>query len=127
MPRLLQHPADAPPPLEHVSATESLRSFRSAWASQAERALSRSLSIRFRSWVGRITGRSDRYLTSRTARAIDDIAAHCDALTERVTALEALTSEVAGAFGQELALLRAEVQHLQRTVASQVDSGDSAH
>jgi hypothetical protein len=77
--------------------------------------------------AGRVTGRSDRYLAQKTTRATDEIVAHCDALTDRVVALESLTSEVTGAFGQELAQLRAEVLHLRRIVTAQGDSAESAH
>lgn len=125
-PQLLQHATDAPPPLGHASEVESVRSFRSAWATRSERDLSPSLLVRIRAWVGRVTGRSDRYIAQRAAAATDDVVSHCDALTDRVVALESLMSEVSGAFGQELAQLRAEVQHLRRMVQSQRDGADSA-
>ena len=55
------------------------------------------------------------------ADATEAIAAHCDLLVDRLTALEAMTADVAGSFGQEIARLRAEVAHLQRTLASRGD------
>jgi hypothetical protein len=126
-PRTLKHSADAPPPLGHVSDTEPVRSFRSASASRSDRALSHSFRIRLRAWAGRATGRSDRYLTQKVAGATDEIVSHCDAVSDHVAALESLTSEVTGAFGQELAQLRAEVQHLRRIVTSQRGSPESEH
>jgi hypothetical protein len=126
-PQFLTHALDAVPPIGHVSDTEPVQAFRNAWASQAERAVSQSLRARFRALAGRVTGRSDRYLAQRTALAADEIVAHCDALTDRVVALESLTSEVTGAFGQELAQLRAEVLHLRRIVTAQGDSAEQAH
>ena len=41
---------------------------------------------------------------------------HCDLLVERLTAQEAVTADVASSFGQEIVQLRAEVDHLQRSV-----------
>lgn len=124
-PQFLKQAADAPPPLGRVSETDSVRSFRSASTSRSERALSPSFRIRARAWVGRVTGRSDRYLVRRAVAATDEIVSQCDALTDRVRALESLTSEVTGVFGQELAQLRAEVQHLRRIVTSQGGSAES--
>ena len=47
------------------------------------------------------------------ADATEAIAAHCDLLVDRLTAQEAMTADVSGSFGQEIARLRAEVAHLQ--------------
>ena len=69
----------------------------------------------FRAWAARVSGRADRRLLLALARATDAVAAHCDQLVDRLAAQEAVTADVAGSFGQELALLRAEVLHLQRT------------
>ncbi|HEX3333946.1 MAG TPA: hypothetical protein VHS57_06370 [Acidimicrobiales bacterium] len=124
-PHALAHPADVPPPLGHVRDSEAVQSFRSAWATHGERARSSSLPARLRAWAGRVTGRSDRYLLSTVARATDAVAAHCDALTDRLSAQEAITADVTAAFGQELAQLRAEVQHLRRVVGTPSDAAGS--
>lgn len=124
-PQFLKQAADAPPPLGRVGDTASVRSFRDAWASRSDRAASSSFPIRVRAWIGRVTGRSDRYLAQRSAAATDEVVSHCDALTDHVVALERLVSEVAGVFGQELAQLRAEVQSLRRIATSQGDSAET--
>lgn len=103
-----------------------MQSFRSAWATHAERARLSSPAARLRAWVGRVTGRSDRYLLSTVAQATDAVAAQCDALTDRLSSQEAITAEVTAAFGQELAQLRAEVQHLRRLVGTPGDAAGSA-
>ena len=51
------------------------------------------------------------------------MAAQCDLLCDRLAAQEAVTADVVDAFGQEIALLRAEVEHLQRQVASRQAPG----
>ncbi len=79
--------------------------------------------LSFRSWAGRVSGRADRRLLLALAGATDAVAVHCDLLVDRLTAHEAVTADVAGAFGQELALLRAEVAHLQRSVTALQDPG----
>jgi hypothetical protein len=123
---VLTHPAEVPPPLAHVGAGEALQTFRSAWATHAERARSSRVAARLRALAGRVTGRSDRYLLSTVARATDAVAVQCDALTDRLVSQEAITGDVTVTFGQELAQLRAEVQHLRRLVGSPGDAAGSA-
>ena len=125
-PRGLIHPADVGPQLEHVGGSEPLQSFRSAWATFAERGRSTRLASRLRAWAGRVTGRSDRYLLSTVARATDAVATQSDALTDRLVSLEAIVADVTATFGPELAQLRAEVQHLRRLVGSPDDAAGSA-
>jgi hypothetical protein len=108
---MLRHPADAPPPLAGVSASEGVRSFRRVWS---DRNASTTQSLR--AWAGRVSGRSDRRLLVALAGATEATAAHCDQLADRINALEAVTADVTDAFGQEIARLRAEVVHLQRSV-----------
>jgi hypothetical protein len=78
----------------------------------------------FRTWAGRVSGRADRRLLLALAGATDAVAVQCDLLVERLTTQEAVTADVAGAFGQELALLRAEVAHLQRSITALRDPGE---
>lgn len=115
-PRMLRQPADAPAPLAHVGGTDAVVAFRRV-ASEHKAGPQGS----WRAWAGRLTGRADRRLLLAQAGAIEAVAAQCDLLVDRVTALEAVTADVAGAFGEEVALLRAEVGHLQRTLATPRD------
>jgi hypothetical protein len=116
-PRMLRQPADAPPPLGHVGDDPTVQSFRREWST---RRAGTALSLRstVRSWAGRVSGRSDRRLLLALASATDAVAAHCDLIVDRLTTQEAVTADVTGAFGEEIAQLRAEVLHLQRVVAS---------
>jgi hypothetical protein len=52
------------------------------------------------------------------AAATEALALHSDVLLERITAQEAVTADVTGAFGQEIAQLRAEVMHLRRSLTA---------
>jgi hypothetical protein len=112
-PRMLRQPADAPAPLGRVGDTESLltvRRVRANWEAQARRSL--------RSWVGRVSGRSDRHLLRALADATDALADHCDLLADRLAGQEAVSADVAGTLGEEVSRLRAEVLHLQRLLTS---------
>ncbi len=115
---MLRQPADAPPPLARVGDGEPVASLRRV---RAERVPGTTSSLR--AWAGRASGRADRRLLLASADATEAVATRCDLLSDRLAAQEAVTADVAGALGQELALLRAEVQHLQRQVASLQDPG----
>jgi hypothetical protein len=112
--------------MRHVGASEPLQTFRSAWATHEERARSSDVAARLRAWVGRVTGRSDRYLLATVARSTDAVAAQCDAVIDRLGAQEAITADVTATFGEELARLRAEVQHLRRLTGSPDDGTGSS-
>jgi hypothetical protein len=124
-PRALRQPADAPPPLGHVGGVEPVQSLSRVWAGRRDGA-GRPASLRgtVRAWLGRISGRSDRRLLFALADATEAIAAHCDLLGDRLAVQEAVTADVAGAFGEEITSLRAEVLHLQRLVMSLHDAPD---
>jgi len=124
-PRALRQPADAPPPLGHVRDVEPVQSFTLLRAGRRDGA-GRPASLRgtVRAWLGRISGRSDRRLLFALADATEAIAAHCDLLGDRLAVQEAVTADVAGAFGEEITRLRAEVLHLQRLVMSLHDAPD---
>jgi hypothetical protein len=109
-PSMLRQPADAPPPLGPVSGTEGVQSLRRVVSDRS--ATTRS----FRAWAGRVSGRSDRRLLMALVGATESMVAHCDQLTARLNAQEAVTADVADTFGQEIVWLRAEVAHLQRSV-----------
>jgi hypothetical protein len=89
-----------------------MTAFRRVWSNRQTRA--RSL----RGWAARVSGRSDRQLLLALAAATEALTLHCDLLLERITSQEAVTAEVAGAFGQEIAQLRAEVAHLRRSLTA---------
>jgi hypothetical protein len=124
-PRALRQPADAPPSLGHVRDAEPVQSFTLLRAGRRDGA-GRPASLRgtVRAWLGRISGRSDRRLLFALADATEAIAAHCDLLGDRLAVQEAVTADVAGAFGEEITRLRAEVLHLQRLVMSLHDAPD---
>ena len=117
-PPMLGRPADAPPPPGRVGDSAPVLSLRRVLTDRRT-GTRRS----FRAWAARVSGRADRRLLLALADATDAVAAQSDLLVERLTAQEALTADVVGAFGQELALLRAEVAHLQRTVTALQDPG----
>lgn len=121
-PRSLRQPADVGPPLGDASALGPVHALRELGKARIERAQATSFRIRVRRWVGRVSGRSDRHLLLTVASATNALASHCDAIGHRIAQQEAITRDIAGAFGEELALLRAEVQHLQRVCASQQNS-----
>ena len=112
-PRMLRRSADAPPPLGPVSATDRVETLHRVW-SDRNATTKRSL----RSWAGRISGRVDRRVLVALVGATEAIATHCDLLADRLAAQEAVTQDVAEAFGQELVQLRAEVVRLQTHVTS---------
>ena len=95
-----------------------MQSFRRVWAGQSAPDRPASVGLRIRAWAGQVTGRSDRHLLHNVAHATDAIATHCDLLTDRLAAQEAITADVTHSFGEEIARLRAEVLHLQRVVLS---------
>jgi hypothetical protein len=112
-PQMLRRPADAPPPLGPLGATDPVIAFRRVW-SDRNASTKRSL----RSWVSRISGRADRRLLVVLVGATEAIATHCDLLADRLAAQEAVTEDVAETYGHEIVLLRAEVLGLRSQVAS---------
>lgn len=114
-PRILQRPADAPPPLGHLRDDGQVLRLRNEWANRVSPHASVRTTIR--GWAGRITGRSDRRLLVALVDATNAVANHCDQLTDRLNAQEALSEDVAGTFGEDITNLRAEVIHLRRLVA----------
>ncbi len=109
-PPMLRRPADAPPPLSRVGENDAVAAFRRVWSRRKAGGSS------VRAWAGRVSGRSDRHLLRTLADATDATATHVDRLVERLNALEAVTGDLAGALGQEIVLLRAEVMELRRRI-----------
>jgi hypothetical protein len=116
-PRLLRRPSDAPPPLEHISGTESLAAVRREVSSRRQPG-GASRRGTARAWAGRLTGRSRRRLLLALGAATLELAEHCDRLTDRLSSLEGVTEDVAATLGEELARLRAEVLHLRALTTS---------
>jgi len=116
-PRMFHRPVEPPPELGHATELEALHSLRVEVAAQLDRARSKSFRVRARTWAGRISGRADRRMAFALARADDALAAHCDAIVDRLNTQQYLYGEVTSVLGEELALLRAEVIHLRRQVA----------
>ena len=117
-PRVLRRPADAAPPLGHVATSAPLVSLRGVRSDQENRAR-RSL----RGWAARISGRSDRRLLLALVDATEVMVTQLDLLTDRLMSQEAMTADITDAFGQELALLRAELTHVRRSVAAPREAG----
>jgi len=101
-----------------VRDADALQSLSALWESRRAAGRAASPGRALRAWVGRVSGRSDRHLLFALAQATEAIAAHCDLLADRLAALESVSADVTGAFGEELTRLRAEVLHLQRLVSS---------
>ena len=116
-PPMLRRPADAPPPLSRVGDSDAVAAFRRAWS---QRKAGRSS---LRAWAGRVSGRSDRHLLRTLADATDATAAHVDRMVDRLNAQEAVTGDVAGTLGREIALLRAEVMELRRSIGTLRETG----
>jgi hypothetical protein len=116
-PPMLGRPADAPPPLDRLGESEAVGTFRRTWSLQKTGGTS------LRAWAGRVSGRSDRHLLRTVADATETTAAHVDRMVDRLNAQEAVTSDVAGALGQEIALLRAEVMELRRSLGTLREPG----
>jgi hypothetical protein len=57
------------------------------------------------------------------ADATDATAAHVDGMVDRINAQEAVTGDVARALGQEIAVLRAEVMELRRSIGTLRETG----
>ena len=118
-PRMLRRPAEAPDRLPRARDDDAVRSFSDEWRAQRERTQAPlPWRARARRWVGRVSGRSDRRLLFALAHATDELVTHCDRLEDRLHQQEAITRDVADAYGEDLARLRAEVVHLRELVAS---------
>jgi hypothetical protein len=126
-PHMLAQPTDAAAPLPLLADGDAIRQLLAALSSLAARDESRSLPVRVRSWVSRVTGRRNRYVLEAVVRATGEIADRCDEVTTRLMAQEGLTSDVARTFGEELALLRAEVIHLRSMIDSSRGTTGSAN
>ncbi len=126
---MLQRPADAPPPLGRVGDTDAVRAVRRAPGRPAAPGAAghRPWRVSVRSWASKASGRASRRRLSEVVGAADALAAQCDALTDHVTALEAVTADLASTLGEEVARLRAEVAHLRRLLQAPHDPAPGPH
>lgn len=126
-PQMLRQPADVSTALAPLADGDGVRQLRAAWGSLTALDSTAALPARLRGWVGRVTGRRNRYVLEAVVRATSEIADRCDELTTRLADQEALTGDLARTFGAELARLRAEVLHLQKAIDAPPGSTRSAH
>lgn len=117
-PRMLSQPVDPPtsPPL--LAEGDAVLELRAAMGSLAAHETNGSPAARVRAWVGRVSGRRNRYVLAAVVRATDEIAHRCDELATRLAEQEARGADVTRTFGEDLARLRAEVLHLQGMIDS---------
>lgn len=116
-PSMLHRPADAPPASARASDLAQVQNFRRELSAQLQMRRSPRLGSRratARAWLGRLTGRADRRLLFSLAQALEALVEHCDGLGDRLTSQEAMTADLAAAYGEDLTRLRAEVAHLNR-------------
>lgn len=119
-PGLFARPSEPGAPLEHIGKAGALQALRKELAYQRGEQLAVRQAARF--WAGRITGRSRRRLLLALGEATIELGDQCDRLTERLTAQEEITGDVAATLGEDLARLRAEVLHLRR-LCTPLDEG----
>jgi hypothetical protein len=111
-PAMLSRPTDAPSAVGPASAIVAIQVFRQA-SRHRRNAKPTTIVSAVRIWLARISGRSDRHLLQAMADAVEALAEHCDQLAEHLSSQEAVTEEINASFGDEITLLRAQVQHLQ--------------
>jgi len=123
---MLRHAVEPAPHFERVGDTAAVLTLRSTLSGRADQARSRSIVVRVRAWIGRISGRSDRHLLFVLAHATEAIAAQCDSISDRLANQEAILSDVASVAGEELARLRAELLHMTHLASPNTDSPETA-
>jgi hypothetical protein len=119
-PRMLQRPADMPPPLERAGSLVPIQDFRRELSAQMQMHSTRWLGTTratARAWAGRVTGRADRRLMFALAKATDALVHQQDVLVDRLTAQEAITADTVFAYGEDITRLRAEVTRLRNLTA----------
>ena len=112
-PRMLSRPVDPQPRLGHLGDSEPWRRLRETRDHRFADLAGQPMKSRLRTWASRTTGRSDRLLLLALIDATETLMARCDLLADRVSALEAGGAEIAEVLGEEITLLRAEVEHLR--------------
>lgn len=126
-PRMFTRPSESGPALEPIRSGTHVTNLHANWARVARLGVdaSTSWSGRLRaktlSGIDRIRGRTDHELIGELIRAVDAVAARCDEMAARLAQQEAVTSEMAEAFGQELTRLTAAVNHVTGAAAQGID------
>jgi hypothetical protein len=116
-PMMFRHPTDPPAPLPPLRGSEHIVRIHSEWArlhaatptpeSFTQRARARTKLV-----AARVIGGSDRRFLGDLVRAIDEVAARCDELTERVSNLATTADDLARSISEEVTRLRATVDCL---------------
>jgi hypothetical protein len=116
---MLSRPVDPPPALEHLSDSEPSRLLREANQQRFSHQPGQPKATRLRALASRVTGRSDRRLLRALIDVTESLTTRCDVLADRMSAVEAVSAEVAEVYGVEITLLRAEVERLRASAAEE--------
>lgn len=117
-PIMLRQPLDAPPDLGHVGDIDALHKLRHDIRARVRpNNAPRSIRFRARAWAGKVSGRASRRHLRLLSEAVDALAAHSDAIVDRLNLQLDRESDVNGALSEEITRLRADVLHLRSLVA----------
>jgi len=116
-PTMLRQPADPPPPLGRATDLGAVRALLQQQARRQPSDRPGELRARTRAWAGRVTGRAARRRLDTLTAAVEALAAHSDAVVERLNLKFDVDNDVSGVFGEEISRLRAEVVHLRDLVS----------
>lgn len=119
-PRLLEHSADPPTPLEPVQELPPIADLHGHWADvhalRAPQPTVAGVAAKVRARVATVAGgaargdqRDDRALIGDLIQAVDALATRSDELARRLDQLQSVVDELIGAVGEELVQLRATV------------------
>lgn len=115
-PKMFSRPTESPEPMPPVRSSVELSTLHTKWAEQHAASASTTWSRgrrKMRTAASRLLGRGHDELIGDMIRAFDTLALRCDELSERLARQEALTADIAGALGQDVARLQAAVQQLR--------------
>jgi hypothetical protein len=121
-PAMLRRPADAPPPLPPLHGHEAIRGLHLEWArTDAPPTADTNPGALWRRARGKARrtiplGRGDRELIGGLIRAVEAIAVRCDELADRLARQESLMEDVSDSFGQDITLVRAELDRIRTTL-----------
>jgi len=117
-PLMFRQPLDSSPPWARVGELEAMQALRRDRATRLHAGeASADILTKGRAWAGRISGRADRRLLRLVADAVEELAAHNDAIVDRLNLQLDREGDVSSAFGEEITRLRAEVIYLRGLVA----------
>jgi hypothetical protein len=117
-PGMFRRPTDPPAPLKPLRAAGSVVEMHAEWARMhrtasenatfAHRLRNKAISLRSR------LGGTDRPFLGYVVRSVDDVAARCDELTERLNDVAISLDDLARTLGEEITRLRAELDSMSR-------------